>query len=119
MEPDPQLAPAVVSVMVVHEPGEWFESTLWGIAAQDYSSLRSLFLLTTDDDHEIAELTERIRAVVPGGFVRSIGSNPGFGPAVNEVLRLVQGDNGRFLICHDDVALAPDAVRILGLPATG
>ena len=29
------------------------------------------------------------------------------------MLRLVEGDNGMFLICHDDVAPEPDALRLL------
>ena len=43
--------------------------------------------------------------------MRDLGANPGFGAAANEVLRLVEGDNGFFCFCHDDVALEPDAVR--------
>ena len=45
--------------------------------------------------------------------MRELGDNPGFGTAANEVLRLVEGDNGFFCICHDDVALEPDAIRAL------
>ncbi len=59
------------------------------------------------------EIEARIKRFVPSAFVRSLGSNVGFGPAANEVLRLVDGDNGMFLICHDDVAPAPDALREL------
>ena len=46
MDADQQTAPSVVSVMVVHEPGDWFDETLGALAAQDYPNLRSLFLLT-------------------------------------------------------------------------
>ena len=52
-----------------------------------------------------------ITARLPDAFVRDLGANPGFGAAANEVLRLVEGDNGFFCFCHDDVALEPDAVR--------
>ena len=62
---------------------------------------------------EIAETTARIRRVLPGAFVREVPVAGGFGPSANEVLRLVEGDNGFFLICHDDVAPDPRAVRIL------
>ena len=105
--------PSVVSVMVVHEPGDWFDDTIESLAAQDYPNFRTLFLATSSDDEEVAALTARIRAVLPTAFVRPVGSNPGFGPACNEVLRLVEGDNGFFLFCHDDVALDPTAVRTL------
>ena len=111
METDTQLAPSVVAVMVVHEPGDWFDVTLQSLADQDYPNFRTLFLLTSDDGD--GDLTARIRDVIPTAFVRALAGNPGFGPAINEVLRLVEGDNGFFLLCHDDIAPAPDVVRLL------
>ncbi len=113
METDTQLAPSVVAVMVVHEPGDWFDETLESMAAQDYPNLRTLFLVPAIDDVEHEALTARIRSVIPSAFVRSVAGNPGFGTAVNDVLRLVDGDNGFFLICHDDIAMAPNVVRLL------
>ncbi len=109
MEAADQLAPPVVAVMVVHEPGDWFDAVLDGLAGQDYPNLRSLLLLTGDP----GDLPDRVRAKVPNSFVRSIDDNPGFGPTANEVLRLVEGDNGFFCFLHDDVALEPDAIRML------
>lgn len=111
MDADQQLVPSVVSVMVVHEPGDWFDETLHAMAAQDYPNLRHLFLLTPETDAD--EVEAHIRAVLPDAFVRRLGANVGFGPAVGEVLRLVEGDNGFFLICHDDVAPEPRVVRLL------
>ncbi len=100
--------------MVVHEPGDWFDETLRSLAHQDYNNLRTLFLVTpSGDERAFASMTARIRAVLPSAFVRQAPSNDGFGVAANEVLRLVEGDNGFFLICHDDVALAPSTVRML------
>jgi GT2 family glycosyltransferase len=113
VETDQQVVPSVVSVMVVHEPGDWFDETLRSLAAQDYPSLRSLFLLTPDSDAELNETTTRIRRILPSAFVRELPDNVGFGAAVNDVLRLVEGDNGFFLVCHDDIALDPRAVRIM------
>jgi GT2 family glycosyltransferase len=113
VETDQQLVPSVVSVMVVHEPGDWFDETLRSLAAQDYPSLRHLFLLTPAPEQEMGELTGRIRRSLPSAFVRELPANVGFGPAINEVLRLVEGENGFFLVCHDDVALDPKAVRIM------
>jgi GT2 family glycosyltransferase len=113
VDTDQQTAPSVVSVMVVHEPGEWFEETVAALAAQDYPNLRSLFLLAPAPDDELADTTARIRRVMPSAFIRELGANVGFGPAVNEVLRLVEGDNGFFLISHDDIAPEPQAVRIM------
>ncbi len=128
MEPETQQAPPVVAVVVVHEPGDWFEATLDALAEQDYPNLRFLFLDTTvrggaagvGDDSSTesgaiarGDLETRIKLRLPGAFVRNVGANVGFGATANEVLRLVEGDKGFFLFCHDDVAPAPDAVRIL------
>src|SRR4051794_11584296 len=95
--------------MVVHEPGPGFEAVLESLVEQDYPNLKSLFLVAG----EAGDLPATIRDKVPGAFVRAVPGNPGFGTAANEVLRLVEGDNGFFLIMHDDVALDPDATRLL------
>ena len=104
-----ELAPPVVAVVVVHDPQVDFDEVLSSLATQDYSNLKTLFLLT--GAHE--ELTERIHSYLPDAFVREVPDNPGYGAAANEVLRLVEGDNGLFLLMHDDVALDPSAVQLL------
>jgi GT2 family glycosyltransferase len=103
--------PPVVAAMVVHDPGPWFDDVLASLRVQDYGNLRRLFLLV--DGPHVPETTERIRRAVPGSVLRTLPGNPGFGRAMNEVLRLVEGDNGFFLLLHDDVALDPSAVRLL------
>jgi len=115
VETETQLAPPVVAVVVVHDPGPWFDETLAAFAAQDYPNLRTLFLLAggADDAGSVDETTQQIQRHLPGSFVRSLGANLGFAASANEVLRLVEGDNGMFLICHDDVAPEPDALRTL------
>ncbi|MEP1122566.1 MAG: glycosyltransferase [Ilumatobacter sp.] len=129
MEPETQNAPPVVAVVVVHEPGDWFEETLDALADQDYPNLRFLFLLTgpsrstpsgvlggsgagaaSDGVDAVETVIERR---LPNAFVRDLGANVGFGGAANEVLRLVEGQNGFFLFCHDDIAPDRDAVRLL------
>ncbi len=117
MEPETQNAPPVVAVVVVHEPGHWFEETLDAFADQDYPNIRFLFLVTDgvrpgleDGDPSLAAVIE---SRLPNAFVRELGVNAGFGAAANEVLRLVEGQNGFFLFCHDDVAPDRDAVRLL------
>ena len=109
MQPESPQAPPVVAVVVVHEPGPWFEETLDALADQDYPNLRFLFLADVADE----SLQARIRMRIPNAFVRGVDANAGFGATANEVLRLVEGDNGFFLLCHDDVAPEPDAVRTL------
>ena len=95
--------------MVVHQPGPWLEEALDALAAQDYGNLKSLFLVAG----EAGDVPSRIRERVPNAFVRAVEGNPGFGAAANEVLRLVEGDNGFFCFLHDDVALEPGAIRLL------
>jgi len=95
--------------MVVHQPGPWLEEALDSLAAQDYANLKSLFLVVG----EPGEVPNRIRERVPNAFVRAVNGNPGFGTAANEVLRLVEGDNGFFCFLHDDVVLESGAIRLL------
>ena len=109
MEPAGQLAPPVVAVMVVSNPGDWFDEVLDGLAEQDYDNLKSLFLVVG----EPGDIPDRVRQRVPNAFVRAVGKATGYGAAANEVLHLVQGDNGFFCFLHDDVALDPDAIRLL------
>jgi len=109
-------APPVVAVVVVHEPGDWFGETLDALAAQDYPNLRFLFLVTDGGPESTVELGTVEAAIadrLPHAFVRSLGVNPGFAGAANEVGRLVEGQNGFFLFCHDDIAPDPGAVRLL------
>ena len=109
MEPTGSLAPPVVAVMVVHQPGPWFDEVLEALATQDYSNLKNLFLVVGEPGDVPAQIRDR----VPNAFVRAVESNPGFGTAANEVLRLVEGDNGFFCFLHDDVALEQGAIRLL------
>ena len=126
MESETQSAPPVVAVVVVHDPGPVFGDVLDALAAQDYPNLRVLFLVTEpttwseaeadvdgDPAERLAALNGEIMRRLPAAFVRSTGANPGFGATANDVLRLVEGDNGFFLICHDDIAPDPDAVRLM------
>lgn len=114
METDAPLAPPVVAVVVVHRPAAWFEETLESLAGQDYPNLDTLFLVVGDAVGEDGvDVRDRIGRLLPNAFVREVAGNPGFGAAANEVLQLVDGDNGFFCICHDDVALEPDTVRLL------
>ena len=72
MEAAGTIAPPVVAVMVVHQPGDWFDDVLDALAAQDYGNLKSLFLVL-DDDSGVAE---RIGRKVPNAFVRGVSGRP-------------------------------------------
>ncbi len=102
------LAPPVVAVVVAHDPGPWFAETLASIASQDYAELSVLVMDTGLSE----DLPERVAEILPSAYVRRFDSNRGFGATVNEVRTMVDGA-AYYLLCHDDVALAPDAVHLL------
>lgn len=104
----PPAAPAVVAVVVAHDPGSWFEETMAALAAQDYPNLSILVV----DAGSAEEVKPRVGTSAPGAFVRRLPENPGFGAAANEVLEVVEGA-AFYLVCHDDIAPAPDVVRLL------
>src|ERR1700736_5428865 len=109
MEPEPQPpAPAVVAVVVTCDPGSWFEQALTSLASQDYPNLSVLVIDSASEE----DPTGRVADVIPAAFVMRLEQRVGFGRAANEVLKLVEGAS-HLLFCHDDVALAPDAVRAL------
>ncbi|CAM8628887.1 Glycosyltransferase like family 2 [Acidimicrobiia bacterium] len=103
-------APAVVVVMVAHDPGWWLEETLASIGDQDYSNLSVLLIDAGSSDSDVVR--ERLGSVLPDAHLRRLETNPGFGAAANEVLVAVQGA-AFYLFCHDDVRLEPDVVRLL------
>ena len=103
-------APPVVVVMVTHDPGWWFEETLASIASQDYAEISVLVIDAASTDPEA--IRDRVAAVVPAAHLRRLDSNPGFATAADEALVAVQGASF-LLLCHDDVRLEPDVVRIL------
>lgn len=104
-------APPVVGVMVVHDVGAWFDEVVYALSEQDYPALRWVMLLDTADDAMAADVAARIADRLPEAIVRRSPPGRGFGPTANEILDLVEGDNGFFLLCHDDVAPGRDAVR--------
>lgn len=77
-------------------------------AAQDYPNL-AVLVVDAGSTHEIKP---RVGQAAPGAFVRRLDDNPGYGAAANDVLDVVDGA-AFFLMCHDDVAPAPDVVRLL------
>jgi GT2 family glycosyltransferase len=111
VEADDEVTPPVVGVVVLHDVGDWLDTTIDALAAQEYPNLRWLWVINGSDD--LSEMTERIQSRIPDAFVRYSLTGEGFASAANEVLDLVEGSNGYFWICHDDVAPEPDALREL------
>jgi GT2 family glycosyltransferase len=101
-------APAVVAVVVTRDPGPWLEQTLRALAAQDYPQLAVLVVAAGGAE----DPTARVGRVFPDAFVRRLDEPLSFGAAANEVLGVVEGA-AFFLICHDDCAPDPSAVRLM------
>lgn len=106
-------APGVVAALVVHAPTDALGECLDSLNAQDYPNLQTLVLVTGSDPDDVARVNDLVEARSMAAHVRQVGANPGFGAVANSVARLVQGDSGFFLFLHDDVALDPDAVRLM------
>lgn len=98
----------VVALIVGRDPGAWFDDTLASLAAQDHPAFSILVI----DDGSTSPLQGRVAEVVPSAFVRRHEQPMGFGHSANLVREMVSGA-GFYLFCHDDVALAPDAVRLM------
>ena len=109
----PVQAPPVVIAMVVHQPCPWLDEVLTSLAAQDYPNLQTLFFVTTNIAPEIdiapaGNASDRILHHLPAAAIRRVEGNPGFGPLMNEVGRLVEGESGFFCFMHDDVGSVND-----------
>lgn len=107
---DEATAPAVVVVMVTHNPGWWFEETLASIADQQYPEVSVLVIDAGSADAE--DVRRRVASVLPNAHLRRLETNPGFASAANESLTAVQGA-AFHLLCHDDVRLEPGVIGTL------
>ncbi len=111
MEPQPS-APPVVAVVVANEPGDWFEEALVALGNQDYPNQSVLVMDAGGDTGDHTQCARRVAAILPDAYLRRVPSRPGFAAAANDVLQTVQGAS--FLVfCHDDVAMEPDAIRLM------
>lgn len=101
-------APAVVAVVVTTGPAPHLEETLASLAGQHYDQF-SVLVLANGDVEGVEGVVAR---VLPSAFVRVLEENRGYAAACNEALGMVEG--AAFLcFCHDDVALAPDALHLM------
>ena len=101
------VAPTVLAVVVAHEPGDWFVETLESLRLQDYPSLSTAVI-----DAASSGIGAQVSEVIPDAAVIDAAGTTGFSQAANTVLSAgVEADF--LLVCHDDVALAPDAVTTL------
>jgi len=107
-DPAEAQAPPVVVAVVTRDAGPWLEECLASLGAQDYPNLSVLVLAAGATDDVLA----RVAAVLPSAYVRRLEGDPGFGPAANEVLGMVEGA-AFYAFCHDDVVLDPNVLRVL------
>ena len=98
----------MVAAVVTCDPGWWLEPCLSALAAQDYPQLAVLVI----DAGSTEDPTPRVAAVAPNAYVRRVRRRRGFAAAADEVLEAVEGAT-HFVLCHDDVALETDTVRLL------
>ncbi len=100
-------------VVVSHDPGLWFDEMLESIAGQDHRQVA----VTVVDAASESDPTARVQRLLPQAAIRRLDSNPGFGPAANQVLEDASPVPDFYVFCHDDVVLAPNALRLLAQEA--
>ena len=115
-EPEPEAPatyPLVTVGLVAHNPGAWFDDVLRSLVAQDYPSLE-VVVIDAASEPPVADAVHRI---IPEATVVPLIANQGFAKNANMILD--HSSLGPYvLICHDDVALAPDCIRRLIEEAT-
>ena len=107
-EPRPPEPRNTVAIVVTRNPGSCFEDALASLASQDHDGLS---ILVIDDGSDLS-INARVADVLPSAYVRRHDTPLGFAASANQVIDMVQGA-AFLLFCHDDVAFAPDAVRLL------
>lgn len=100
--------PLVTVTVVAHNPGAWFGDVLRSIAAQDYPTLDVVVIDAASTDSVAPEVHE----ILPEATVLPLVANQGFAKNANLILDH-PGLGPYLLMCHDDVALAPDCIRRL------
>ena len=98
--------PKVQLVLVTHNPGEWFEEVLLGIAEQDYASLE----VTVVDTTRRALIEEKVKSLLPQSRVLHLKRSPGFSALTPKNLNASEKDLFYFFIT-DDLVLDATAVR--------
>ena len=100
--------PLVTVCVVAHNPGAWFEEVLRSLLGQDYPSLDVVIVDAASEEPVAA----RVHEIIPEATVVPLLANQGFAKNANTILDH-PGLGPYLLICHDDVALAPDCIRRL------
>lgn len=101
-------APFVAALVVASQAGPELEGTLGSLLAQDYEALGLVVAVVPP----IVGDVERLLAGRPGVKVVALEEDRGFGAGINRAA--AEAPEAAFLLlCHDDVALAADAVHLM------
>ena len=100
--------PPVDIVVVAHNPDEWFGDVLNSFAIQDYPDF-NVVVLTTGEESQMRNF---VHEYMPQAQIRAVEPDHGYGRNLNSVFAL-DTNSAFFLFCHHDVALAPDALRLM------
>ncbi len=104
--------PPVVAVVVTRQPAPWLEETLHAMGAQDYPNLSVIVIDASAAPAPGPDLASRVAAALPGAYLRGMAQPASWGAAANEVIGVVDGAS-HYLLCHDDVAPDPQALRLM------
>lgn len=104
--------PSVLAVIVTHNPGDWFDETLESFAKQDYQRLEVMVV----DAGANSSLARQVKEHLPDAYLLDASDTAGFSASANALLD-THVDPVFLMICHDDVALETDAVRLLVIEA--
>ncbi len=98
--------PKVQLILVTHNPGDWLEEVLSGIAAQDYASLD----VTVVDTTRQAFIEEEAKSILPESRVLHLKRSPGFSGLTSKNLNSDKNHLFYFFVT-DDLVLDATAVR--------
>ena len=103
-----QSPPKVTVVVVTYDPGEYFAECLQSISGMSYPN-SEVVVVNVGGGVRASEIVEQI---APHFRLLSLAGNPGFSAAAN--FGAAESTGSQFLlICHDDVALAPNALAAM------
>ena len=103
-----QAPPKVAVIVVAHDPGDYFEECLASISSLSYPDL-DVVVANVDESSRVDELTHRL---LPMARLCEVSGNPGFAAAANAGVELAP-EAQFLLLCHDDVALAPNSLAAM------
>ena len=94
--------PKVHLFLVTHDPAEWFEEVLQGIASQDYKSLD----VTVVDTTRRAAIEEKVKLMLPDSNFLHSKRSPGFSAITSADLQTSEEHLFYFLIINSLIILA-------------